>query len=478
MCDNAAVRGNWWGRRRAHNVVTRVVLVAGIVGCSVSIGTPTAAAARPPAIDASALPGDGAPKPYTEVEAANPCTSTRTSPSTSTPPAQKFLGLEPAWQFSRGAGQTVAVIDTGVARHPRLPDIIGGGDYVADSDGTVDCDAHGTFVAGIIAGQPSSTDGFSGVAPEAQIIGIRQSSSAYRPKGREVDPNDPKNGGGVGNVSSLSEAVVHAANMGATVINISEVACGSPTMNDRKLGAAVAYAATVKDAVIIASAGNSDNKACTGNPGINPLNPGADPWDSLATAVTPAWYDEYVLSVGSVDLNGQPSSFTVPGPWVGVSAPGEQIVSLDPNSGGLAYATVTNQGDSNIAGTSFAAPYVAGVAALVRARFPHLTAAQVIHRIQATTHSTPEGWNPYGGFGTIDPVAALTHDVDTTTPLVKKPSSAEGRQVQLAVPPTPPAPDNTARNVALIGLGVVVVLCVLGYLASFPIVRALGGRRD
>ncbi|MEV0683781.1 type VII secretion-associated serine protease mycosin [Nocardia sp. NPDC050378] len=444
-----------------------------------SIGTPTAAAARPPAIDASALPGDGAPKPYTEVEAANPCTSTRISSSTAIPPAQKFLGLEPAWQFSRGAGQTVAVIDTGVARHPRLPNLIPGGDYVSGSDGTEDCDAHGTFVAGIIAGQPSSTDGFSGVAPEAQIIAIRQSSGAYRTKGKEVDPNDPTNGGGVGNVTSLAEAVVHAANMGATVINISEVACGSPTMNDRKLGAAVAYAATVKDAVIVASAGNSDRKECLGNSGINPLKPGADPWDSLATAVTPAWYDEYVLSVGSVDLNGQPSSFTVPGPWVGVSAPGEQIVSLNPLDGGLANATVNNQGaDQNIAGTSFAAPYVAGVAALVRARFPHLTAAQVIHRLQATTHSTPEGWNPYGGFGTIDPVAALTHDVDTTTPLVKKPASAEGRQVQLAVPPNPPAPDNTARNVALIGVAAVFVLCVLGYLASFPIVRALSGRKE
>ncbi|MFD4356740.1 type VII secretion-associated serine protease mycosin [Nocardia sp. NPDC058518] len=469
---------NWWGRQQAHGII-RVALVAGIVGTSVSIGAPAATAARPPAIDMSALPADAAPKPAADVEIANPCTSTRTRNSMATPPSQVYLGLEPAWQFSKGAGQTVAVIDTGVARHPRLPNLIGGGDYVADSDGTQDCDAHGTFVAGLIAAQPSTSDTFVGVAPEAQIIAIRQSSGAYRVKGREVDPNDPKNGGGVGTVSSLADAVRHAADMGATIINISEVACGTPSMADRKLGAAVAYAATVKDAVIVASAGNTDNKNCTGNPGINPLNPGADPWDSMTTAVTPAWYDDYVLSVGSVDLNGQPSKFTVPGPWVGVSAPGEQIVSLDPNSAGLAYATITTQGaDANIAGTSFAAPYVAGVAALVRDRFPNLTAAQVIHRIQATTHKTPEGWNPFGGFGTIDPVAALTHDVDTTQVLTKKPSSALGRNIQLPVPEAAPAPDNTARNVSLIGAGVVALLCILGYLASFPLNRAFRGRGD
>lgn len=457
-----------------------MVLVAGIVGCAAGIGAPGSAVAKPPAIDFGALPADGAPKPYTEVEPANACTSTRTRTDGAIPPAQNFLGLEPAWQFSKGAGQTVAVIDTGVSRNPRLPNLIGGGDYVAGSDGTEDCDAHGTIVAGLIAAQPSPSDSFSGVAPEATIIAIRQSSSAYRVKGRDVDPADPKNGGGVGNVTSLAEAVRHAADMGATVINISEVACGSPTMNDVKLGAAVAYAATVKDVVIVASAGNSDTKTCNGNPGIDPINPGADPWASLAAAVTPAWYDQYVLSVGSVDLNGAPSKFTVPGPWLGVSAPGEQIVSLDPhpNAVGLAYATINAQGAENtIAGTSFAAPYVSGVVALVRSRFPQLTAAQVIHRIQATAHATAEGWNPYGGFGTVDPVAALTHEVDTTTPLEKRPSSARGREVQLAVPAPAPAPDNTARNVALIGAGVVVALMVLGYLASFPLNRALGGGR-
>ncbi|MFP3468411.1 S8 family serine peptidase, partial [Leifsonia sp. SIMBA_070] len=76
------------------------------------------------------------------------------------------------------------VIDTGVTRHPRLPRVQAGGDYVSRTDGTDDCDGHGTLVAGIIAAQPSPTDAFAGVAPESSIIAIRQSSGAFEAKER------------------------------------------------------------------------------------------------------------------------------------------------------------------------------------------------------------------------------------------------------------------------------------------------------
>ena len=66
-----------------------------------------------------------------------------------------MLNLPEAWQFGRGAGVRVAVIDTGVSPHPRLPNLIGGGDYVVDGgDGLSDCDAHGTWVASLIAAEP------------------------------------------------------------------------------------------------------------------------------------------------------------------------------------------------------------------------------------------------------------------------------------------------------------------------------------
>ncbi|MGF6887309.1 subtilisin family serine protease [Nocardia sp. GAS34] len=116
---------------------------------------------------------------------------------------------------------------------------------------------------------------------------------------------------------------------------------------------------------------------------------------------------------------------------------------------------------------------MAGLAALVRARFPHLSALDVIKRIEATAHAPAEGWNPYVGYGAIDPVAALTNDVPKKLP-PKRPFAA--KSWQLPIPATPPAPDNTARNVALIGTGVIAVLLILGYLASFPIRRRLGMR--
>src|SRR6202044_2471145 len=86
-----------------------------------------------------------------------------------------LIDLPRVWQLTRGAGQRVAVIDTGVARHRRLPDVVPGGDYVSTGDGTQDCDAHGTLVAGIIAASADS-DGLSGVAPDVTLISIRQSS--------------------------------------------------------------------------------------------------------------------------------------------------------------------------------------------------------------------------------------------------------------------------------------------------------------
>jgi membrane-anchored mycosin MYCP len=109
------------------------------------------------------------------------------------------------------------------------------------------------------------------------------------------------------------------------------------------------------------------------------------------------------------------STFSVWGPWVNIAAPGEGITSVDPGQGGTGLANLFAEPGGNsrpgpIQGTSFAAPYVAGVVALVRSRFPNLTARQVMDRIEATAQhpSGPGGRNNQIGYGVIDPVAALT----------------------------------------------------------------------
>jgi len=463
-----------------HKAV-RVIAVTAVLGLSVSVGAGTAFADHPPAINPGLLPSDGTPHPLdqTEQPANTPCVSTTPGgDGPAIPVAQRVLGLDQAWHFSTGAGVLVAVIDTGVAHHPRLPGLMSGGDYVSSSDGTQDCDGHGTAVAGIIAASQVPGQGFAGVAPDARIVSIRQLSEYFQPKGTTMENSPTAMPQGYGSTTTMADAIVHAANMGARVINLSEVSC-RPTLTDGDVGAAVQYAAIQKDVVIVAAAGNND--VCKGtNPVLDPTDPTADPWTKVNMDVTPAWYDHYVLSVGSIDpTTGAPSKFTVPGPWVGVAAPGEDITSLDvnynePGSKGTAVGFVKKGGQQiPIAGTSFASPYVAGLAALIRARYPQLGALDVIKRIEATAHAPAEGWNPYIGYGSIDPVAALTDQVPNRLP-PKQPFAA--KSWQLPIPATPPAPDNTARNVALIGSAVIVVLLILGYLASFPIRRRLGMR--
>ena len=448
-------------------LASRVATVGTVVLLSAALGQGASFADRPPPIDPGRLPADGRPAPPEKTELRNKCLNTvASSPGPEIPTAQRDLGLPSAWKFTKGAGQTGAVIDTGVVKHPRLPGLIPGGDYVGDSDGTDDCDVHGTVVAGLIAASQQKGDGFSGVAPEARILSIRQSSDAWQEATSADRPKEGENAKGYGNVNTMAAAIVHAANMGATVVNISEVACSTTPMNDAALGAAVQYATLAKNAVVVAAAGNND-RCQTANPGLDPLHPNGDRCDRVSTTVTPAWYDDYVLTVGSVDDQGTPSKFTVAGPWVDVAAPGESVTSLDARGAGLASQKIGDQGGpASFTGTSFSTPLVSGTVALVRARFPQLTAQQVISRIEATAHAPAEGWNPSIGHGVIDPYAALTAQVPLTGTAPDEP-----RSEQLAVPAEPPAPDHGPRNAALIGASIIGFLLLLGVLASFPLRR-------
>jgi membrane-anchored mycosin MYCP len=424
----------------------RCLLVLPLV--ALTAGIPPAGAIAPPPIDRSLLPAPSRPAPPRRTVQRQTCAVTLLDR-----PARgqlDGLGLPQARQLTRGEGQRVAIIDTGVAPHPRLPRTAGGGDYVFTGDGTQDCDGHGTAVAGIIAAapDPAQPNGFSGVAPGVTLISIRQASMKF---GAAADPSAT----GFGDVDTMAKAVRTAADLGASVINISSVACAPADtgLDDRALGAALAYAVEAKNVVVVAAAGN------TGGPGRCPAQRPERAGSSATVAVSPAWYDDYVLTVGSVDQHGAPSAFSLPGPWVDVAAPGEAVVSLSLSGDGL-MNMLGGQGDPTpLSGTSYAAPVVTGLAALVRSRFPALTPRQVMHRIEATAHHPSGGWDPLVGNGVVDVLAAVSTGAPET-PVPERPGPA----VSLTPAPSAPAPpDHTARTAAFGGAavcltGLVVVL--------------------
>jgi membrane-anchored mycosin MYCP len=156
---------------------------------------------------------------------------------------------------------------------------------------------------------------------------------------------------------------------------------------------------------------------------------------------------------------------------VDVAAPGEAVVSLNPSGSGLANVHRDTYGAA-IMGTSYAAPVVSGLAALVRARFPDLAARQVMQRIEAAAHPSPGGWNPLTGNGTVDLRAALSDDppVPTTPP----PAPA---QHPLA-PPAPPAPpDAGGRATAFTGVAGCAATLAAALAMLAPVNRLMRRRR-
>ena len=337
----------------------------------------------------------------------------------------------------------------------------------APADGAADASTAQPLVAGPPPGGP---DGVVGVAPDATLISIRQSSAAFSPA--HPTPEQADQHRKAGDLMSLARAIRTAADLGAKVINVSLASCtnAAAPVNQDPLGAAVRYAAVDKDAVIVAAAGNRNDpmqRDCGQNPAFNPLNVD-DPrdWNGVRTIVSPAWFSDYVLSVAAVTPQGLPMPDSINGPWVGVAAPGSRIIGLSSLNGAAVNAAPgKDPGTGNgIWGTSSSAAYVSGVAALVRAKYPNLTAHQVIRRIMETAHNPARTVDNQVGHGVVDPVAALTFDVAPGDP---KP--VEHLSSALRVPPPRPGPDLRPRNVALLGAGAVVLAA--GVIAGVVAIR-------
>ncbi|MBT2370071.1 type VII secretion-associated serine protease mycosin [Streptomyces sp. ISL-10] len=307
--------------------------------------------------------------------------------------------LDELWKQSTGKGVRVAVIDTGVdVKNPQLTkavDTKSGVNLIPKNikddngnkiergkeNGTTDTVGHGTKVAGIIAARPAKGTGFVGLARDATIIPIQQ--------------NDAD---GHGTAETLARAIRHAIDEEADVINISQ-----DTANAVEPAPALKQAvdaALAKEIVVVASAGN-------------------DGLGGNVKRTYPASYDG-VLAVASSDRNNERAQFSQSGDFVGVAAPGVDMISTVPGGGHCADT-----------GTSFSAPYVAGLAALVKAKHGDWTQEQIVAQIQQTAERSIAGHDRLVGWGVVDPVRALTEDDKP----IEKPVAHEG--VTRAEAPTP-----------------------------------------
>ncbi|MEU0408659.1 type VII secretion-associated serine protease mycosin [Streptomyces griseorubiginosus] len=298
-----------------------------------------------------------------------------------TPWSLQRVVLDQLWKDTKGKGVKVAVIDTGVDTvNAQLKGgaVANGTDFLhKGGNGKNDSEVgHGTKVAGIIAARKLDGTGFVGLAPEATIIPIRQ--------------NDDK---GSGNVGTMIQAIMWAADHGADIINISQDTASKMNATvDTAFRNAIKYAQG-KNILIVAAAGN-------------------DGADGKVKETYPAAYPG-VLAVAASDRNNARAPFSQSGPFVGVAAPGIDMVSTVPVGGNCVDQ-----------GTSFAAPYVSGVAALIRAKHPKWSYKQIITQIEQTADRTKAGRDDFVGWGVVDPTAAVNDDTTEPSADGPKPDSA------------------------------------------------------
>jgi subtilisin family serine protease len=300
--------------------------------------------------------------------------------------AAAHADLVPAWVQQAAHGITIAVIDTGAdvlapslaAKSPATWNIVNGATTVHDSVG------HGTFVASLAAGTISDPAGFTGFGGEARLMIVQANRG-----GTDFSDIDEAN------------AIVYAVDHGANIINLS-VGGAQTSLIERY---AIDYA-TQHGVLLVAAAGNSAEQ---GNPTVYPA----------------ALLGRAGLVVGASNPAGERASFSTTGKYVDVLAPGVDVLgalasgiqtgfftpaAMPGAIGAFGYGT----------GTSYAAPEVAGAAALVWAANPKLDAAGVAATLEGT--AAGQGvWTKDLAFGTIDIASAVQQAAGGSVPAVAQP---------------------------------------------------------
>ncbi len=360
---------------------------------------------------------------------------------------QQRLGYERAHRYTLGHGIRVAVIDSGVdASAPQLAGrVVTGLDVTSGTPkpgGDTDCFTHGTAVAGIIAAGRRDGIGFVGVAPDVQILPIRETWGID-------DDGQPTTAAPI----KLVDAINLAVQRGARVINVSITVDGDLLSADlrRAFHDAVRYAAA-RDVVIVAASGNSSEQVDR-----LPVH------DSYPAALAGEF--DNVIAVGGIEPDGSLYKESVYGrtPWVTAVAPANGVVSTFIDRGRVGSLLQYRFG------TSFAAPFVTGTVALLQARFPGMHAAEIKRRIEQTAdHPSTDLPSSQFGWGVVNPVAALTA-------VVPPPVTARPTPLVSGPLPPPPGPDTGTRNTALaVGAGATLLALVVVVVTAVVLPR---GRR-
>lgn len=257
------------------------------------------------------------------------------------------FGIPELWKQAQGDGVTVAVVDSGVAPHFALTNVVDRRNFSTDTE-TFDTLGHGTHVAGVIG---ATTGAAKGIAPKAKLLSLKVLGHS-----------------GMGSNSAVAEAVQYAADQKVDIICMS---LGSPSPSDA-VHQACRYAHE-KGVIIVCAAGNDGGA-------VN----------------FPAAFSE-TIAVGAVDRNGNACEFSSRGKEILVAAPGQDITS-----------TWLGDGYACISGTSMAAPFVAGVLALYVSAHGKANAKQAVHALSQTSRDAgPPGRDDTYGWGLLDPQKLL-----------------------------------------------------------------------
>jgi subtilisin family serine protease len=291
-----------------------------------------------------------------------------------------MLDVPAAWQVTEGAGVTVAVVDSGVDGH--VSDLAGkvtnGPDFtwVGTKESNANWGVHGTWMASLIAGHghDGGGSGVLGIAPQAHVLSVRVIPDRTDPdySAYEHEPETKIQ-------ASLAAGIDYAVRSGAQVISMS-IGYSSPSTVVRQ----ALLNAFRHGVVVVASAGNSGSTTGTYH-------------DGQAPESFPADYPG-VISVGAVNASGAVAGFSSDNLSVQVAAPGVNVPAQG-RDGQYWY----------VSGTSPACALVAGVAALIKARYPHLAPDLVAKAMTSTATDRPSGgYDSQVGFGIVDAAAALT----------------------------------------------------------------------